>query len=270
MSDWAQYLARGSPPVKRALIGGNWKCNNTVEKVKQLVSHLNAAGQFPLSSEVVIAVPSIHIPLAKSLFREDVAVSSQDIGINPGYGAYTGEVSGVMLADLGIKWTLTGHSERRVGFGFPGETSAVVGKKTKIAINSGLSVIACIGEQLADRQSGNTMNVCAEQLAAIAAALSPNDWKKVVIAYEPVWAIGTGVTASPAQAEETHANIRAWLTTNVSAEVAKAVRIIYGGSVKGSNSIELISCPNIDGFLVGGASLLPEFVDIIKCTSGRV
>ena len=179
-------------------------------------------------------------------------------------GAFTGEVSAKLLKDAGINWTLTGHSERRVGFGIPGETSAVVGRKTAVALKNGMSVIACIGEQLADREAGTTMNVCSEQLAAIAAELNEADWKRVVIAYEPVWAIGTGKVATPEQAEETHGQIRAWIAANVSSAVAHAVRIIYGGSVKGSNCKALIACPNIDGFLVGGASLLPEFVDIIK------
>jgi triosephosphate isomerase len=130
-----------------------------------------------------------------------------------------------------------------------------------------MSVIACIGEKLAEREAGTTMVVCAEQLAAIAACLKEADWKKVVIAYEPVWAIGTGKVATPEQAEETHSQIRAWIANFVSPVVAREVRIIYGGSVKGNNCKSLISCPNIDGFLVGGASLLPEFVDIIKCTA---
>ena len=171
-----------------------------------------------------------------------------------------------MLADAGINWTLTGHSERRVGFGYPGETSHVVGVKTKNAISKGLSVMACIGEQLADRQNGTTMNVVSEQLDAIKASLVEADWKKVVIAYEPVWAIGTGVTASPQQAQETHAEIRAWLKKHVSATVAAETRIIYGGSATASNCKELYSQPDINGFLVGGASLKPEFVDIINCT----
>lgn len=188
----------------------------------------------------------------------------QDVGFNAGVGAYTGEVSASLLADAGVKWTLTGHSERRVGFGYPGETDDVVGKKTAVAIAAGLSVIACIGEQLAERESGNTMNVCARQLAAIAKYLKEADWKKVVVAYEPVWAIGTGKVATPEQAEETHHQIRNWIAANVSQAVADNVRIVYGGSVKGNNCKALISCPNIDGFLVGGASLLPEFVDIIK------
>lgn len=172
-----------------------------------------------------------------------------------------------ILADSGIKWTLTGHSERRVGFGFPGEPSIVVGQKTKNGITGGLSVIACIGEQLADRQSGNTMTVVSEQLEALKASLTVADWKKVVLAYEPVWAIGTGVTASPEQAQETHADIRAWLNKNISPEVAAETRIIYGGSATAANSASLYGKPDINGFLVGGASLKPEFIQIINSTA---
>jgi len=251
------------------LIGGNWKCNGTLSQVKKLVEKLNEGGSFPLESEVVIAVPSIHLLSVKQSVRSDISIASQDVCVNPGYGAFTGEISAAMLVDSGVKWTLTGHSERRVGFGFPGETSEVVARKTKTAIAAGMWVIACIGEQLSDRQAGKTMDVCSEQLSAIAAALTPEDWSKVVIAYEPVWAIGTGVTASPAQAEETQGQVRGWIAANVSPQVANAVRIIYGGSVKGNNCKELIACPNIDGFLVGGASLLPEFNDIIKCSAGH-
>lgn len=151
-----------------------------------------------------------------------------------------------------------------MGFGAPGESNELVGRKTAAGVRAGLKIIACIGEHLAERESGSTMVVCAQQLAAIAAELKPADWKHVVIAYEPVWAIGTGKVATPEQAEETHAQIRQWIAANVSADIARDVRILYGGSVKASNSRTLISCPNIDGFLVGGASLLPEFVDIIK------
>jgi triosephosphate isomerase len=188
------------------------------------------------------------------------------VSFKTGYGAFTGELSADMLVDAGINWTLTGHSERRVGFGYPGETSHVVGIKTKNAIGKGMSAIACIGEQLSDRQNGNTMKVCAEQLEAIKGALAEADWKKVVIAYEPVWAIGTGVTATPQQAQETHKEIREWLRKNVSPAVADQTRIIYGGSATGANCQELYAQPDINGFLVGGASLKPEFVDIINCT----
>lgn len=173
-------------------------------------------------------------------------------------------MTGALLADSGIKWTLVGHSERRAGFGGQGENSQQVAVKTKNALAANISVILCIGESLNDRESGKTMDVLIEQLSACAAILSPKDWKKIVVAYEPIWAIGTGKVATPEQAEETHYHIRQWIEKNVSREVASEIRIIYGGSVKGSNSVDLIKCPNIDGFLVGGASLLPEFVDIIK------
>jgi len=250
----------------RALIGGNWKCNGTVATVKQMAEVLNAGGALSANSEVVIAAPALHLASLKGMLRPEISVCAEDVGYKNGYGAFTGEHSADMLADAGIKWTLTGHSERRVGFGIPGETSEVVGIKTKNAINSGLSVMACIGEQLADRQNGTTMNVCAEQLDAIKAALETGDWKKVVIAYEPVWAIGTGVTASPEQAQETHKEIREWLAKNINAEVAAETRIIYGGSASAANCDALYSQPDINGFLVGGASLKAEFLNIINCT----
>jgi triosephosphate isomerase len=148
---------------------------------------LNAAGTFSANSEVVIACPAIHLAAMKATFRPDIAVCAEDVGFKKGYGAMTGEMSAEMLADAGIKWTLTGHSERRVGFGYPGETSHVVGVKTKNAVDAGMSVMACIGEMLADRQNGTTMKVCAEQLEALKKSLKTEDWKKVVIAYEPVW-----------------------------------------------------------------------------------
>lgn len=250
----------------RAVIGGNWKCNGTVESVKAMAEVLNKAGSFSPNSEVVIAAPSIHLQALKSIIRPDISVCAQDVSFKTGYGAFTGELTADIIADSGLKWAITGHSERRVGFGYPGETSAVVGQKTKNAVAKGLSVMACIGEQLADRQNGTTMVVCAEQLDALKASLTEADWKQVVIAYEPVWAIGTGVTASPEQAQETHAQIRAWLAKNVSATVAAETRILYGGSATGSNCNELYSQPDINGFLVGGASLKQEFVTIINST----
>eukprot|EP00605_Chrysophyceae_sp_TOSAG23-4_P000230 GSChrysophyteH1.ASY1.ANO1.267.1 assembled CDS len=216
--------------ITKALIGGNWKCNGT-------------------------------------RFRRDIAACAEDVSFKSGYGAMTGEMSAEMLTDSGINWTLTGHSERRVGFGMPGETSHIVGVKTKNAIDAGMSVMACIGEQLEDRQNGSTMAVCAEQLLAIKAALTTSDWKNVVVAYEPVWAIGTGVVATPEQAQQTHKEIRQWLADNVGDDVAQSTRIIYGGSASASNCNDLYAQPDINGFLVGGASLKPEFVDIINCTS---
>lgn len=249
---------------RRMLIGGNWKCNGTVDEMKKIIGDINASGAFPADTEVVIAVPSVHLTRAKDLFRSDVNVCSEDCGLNPGFGAYTGETSAAILLDAGINWTLAGHSERRKGFGMSGETNEIVGKKAKGAIDAGMCVIACIGEKLADRENGTTMNILAAQLAAIANELKVEDWAKVVIAYEPVWAIGTGKVATPEQAEQTIENCRLWIASNVSVEVAKAVRLIYGGSVNGKNCTTLLECKNIDGFLVGGASLKPEFVDIIQ------
>lgn len=180
-------------------------------------------------------------------------------------GAYTGEVSAEMIADAGIPWVILGHSERR---SLCGETSELVAKKVKYAIDHGLNVMACIGETLAEREAGNTLNVCYSQMAPIAAALTKDDWSHVVIAYEPVWAIGTGKVATPAQAQEVHAGVRAWLKDNVSPEVASSTRIQYGGSVNAGNCEELASQPDIDGFLVGGASLNgPDFVKICNSAS---
>jgi triosephosphate isomerase (TIM) len=169
-----------------------------------------------------------------------------------------------MLKDLGINWTIVGHSERRAGFGMQGESNEIVGGKAKAALSAGLCVIACVGEQLTHREQGITMTIVSGQLAAIRDAISLEEWNRVVVAYEPVWAIGTGKVATPEQAEETHAHIKDWLADNVSPEIARKTRIIYGGSVSGSNCQQLIACPNIDGFLVGGASLKPDFLNIIK------
>ncbi|KAJ1551351.1 triosephosphate isomerase [Cladochytrium tenue] len=164
-----------------------------------------------------------------------------------------------MLKDIGVSWTILGHSERRDIFG---ESDEFVGKKVAYAIAQGLSVIACVGEKLEHREAGLTSEVVFRQLKAIAAELKPADWAAVVVAYEPVWAIGTGKVATPAQAQEVHKDIRGWLTENVSAEVAEATRILYGGSVNAKNSTELQKELDIDGFLIGGASLTGDFATI--------
>jgi triosephosphate isomerase (TIM) len=250
--------------TKRNLIGGNFKCNGNISSLNEIVNVLNEGGDIPESSEVVIGVPAIHINRVQSIIRSEINIASQDCGLN-GNGAYTGEHSAEMLKDAGVNWTLTGHSERRTGFGMNGETSAIVATKTYNALKAGMSVILCIGEQLAERESGETMRICIEQLKPVIDILSLDDWKNVVIAYEPVWAIGTGKVATPEQAEETHKQIREHITT-LNTDIASNIRIIYGGSVNGKNCKGLISCDNIDGFLVGGASLKPEFNDIIRCT----
>jgi triosephosphate isomerase len=255
--------------TRKFVIGGNWKCNGNVVAVSELVTMLNKAGPFPANAEVVIAPTALHVPGVKAALRSDIAVALQNCSAD-GFGAFTGEIAPQMISNFGLKWVITGHSERRTGFGMAGESSELVALKTKNAINAGLNVMACIGESLEVREAGNTLKVVLdEHLAAIAKVLSDAQWKNVVIAYEPVWAIGTGKTASPEQAQEVHAAIRKWLSENVSPEVAESTRIIYGGSVKGSNAGILAGCADIDGFLVGGASLKPEFIDIINAVEGK-
>lgn len=174
-------------------------------------------------------------------------------------GAFTGEISPAMLKDIGADWVIIGHSERRQIFN---ETDELIAEKTAHALAEGLKVIACIGETLQEREAGQTEAVVFRQSKALAATIK--DWTNVVVAYEPVWAIGTGKTATPAQAQEVHAALRKWFAENVSPAVSAAVRIQYGGSVTAANCKELASQPDIDGFLVGGASLKPEFVQIVN------
>ncbi|CAE7619369.1 TPIP1, partial [Symbiodinium microadriaticum] len=173
---------------RRCLIGGNWKCNGTVAEVNEMIRLLNGV-DVPSTSEVVIGVPAIHLANCKANFKPDIAVSSEDVSVRSGFGAYTGEMTAQMLVDSGITWAIVGHSERRDGFG---ESNELVAKKVKQAIDGGMSVIACIGENLDERESGVTDEVNGTQLAAMAAVLAVADWTKVVIAYEPKWAIGTG------------------------------------------------------------------------------
>jgi len=243
-------------------VGGNWKCNGTAEEVKKIVSTLNEA-EFPTDVvEVVVSPPFVFLPLVKDLLRSDIQLAAQNCWVRKG-GAFTGEVSAEMLVNLGIPWVILGHSERRL---ILNESNEFVGDKVAYALSQGLKVIACVGETLEQRESGSTMAVVAAQTKAIADQVS--NWSNVVLAYEPVWAIGTGKVASPAQAQEVHYELRKWLQENVGPEVAASTRIIYGGSVNGANCKELATQPDVDGFLVGGASLKPEFIEIIK--SGTV
>jgi len=256
----------GSPAPegeRQYLIGGNWKCNGTIASVKELCKTFNEAGPLPANVEVAIGAPFIHIGTCLENLRDDFAISAQNCGVD-GTGARTGETAATQLKDAGVEWVIIGHSERREGFGMAGEDCDLCAKKLKIAIDAGLKVMFAIGEKLEERNAGTTMDVCACQLKPAAAILDEADWANVAIAYEPVWAIGTGVTASPEQAQETHANIRAWMSENVSPEVAAAVRIQYGGSMKGANAKALLAQPDIDGGLIGGASLTADFINVIK------
>lgn len=238
------------------IVGGNWKCNGTTESIAQLISDLNA-GTITKDVEVVCAPPFVYLAQAQASLGPPYEIAAQNVWTGAG-GAYTGEISADMIKDLGIKWTITGHSERRA---LCGETNEIVAEKTAYALSLGLKVIVCIGESLEERQNGSTLSVCCAQLKAVAEVVS--DWSNVVIAYEPIWAIGTGVVATPEQAQETHAGIRKWMAAAVSPEVASNLRIQYGGSVNAGNCNVLAQQEDIDGFLVGGASLQGEsFVTI--------
>ncbi len=191
-------------------------------------------------------------------------MGAQNCGVNEKEGAYTGETCASQLLDVGVTWVIIGHSERREGFGMAGEDDELCAKKLKVALDAGLKVMFAIGEKKEEREAGTTMDVCAKQLEPAAKLLSEEDWKNVAIAYEPVWAIGTGLTATPEMAQETHASIREWMATNVSEDVAKAVRIQYGGSMKGANAKDLLAQPDIDGGLIGGASLKADFFNVVN------
>lgn len=250
------------PKMSRTFfVGGNWKCNGTTKSITELcaawkTSTDDGAKYNGKPVEIVIAPPALYAHTTKALLPANFEISLQDC--YTATGAYTGEIAADMLVDAGIPWVITGHSERRSKFG---ESDKIVADKTAYALSKGIKVIACIGELLEEREAGNTMAVNERQLSAIAAKVS--DWSNVVIAYEPVWAIGTGKVATPAQAQEVHAALRAWLAANISPEVAEAMRIIYGGSVKPANANDLSTQTDIDGFLVGGASLKPDFIAVI-------
>ena len=203
----------------------------------------------------MIAPPALYLDFVKqNLNKSTVEVAAQNVFNKPN-GAFTGEISASQLQDLGIKWTILGHSERRNELG---ESDEFVASKTKYALDNGISVIWCCGESKDTRQAGETIKFVENQLAALAKQISESDWKNVVVAYEPIWAIGTGLVATKEQAQEVHAAIRSWLKQNVSDKVAQETRILYGGSVNAKNCKDLAKEEDIDGFLVGGASLKPE------------
>jgi len=259
MSSSISSSSTGSSSSRRVFIGGNWKCNGTRSTIESLVSKLNSVvNDIPKNVDVCVAPTNIHLDLVKSTLNKQYIVSAQNCSV--GQGAYTGEVSADQLVDFGLKWTILGHSERRQLFG---ANDSTIAKQVASALQHGLSVIACIGETLDERKADKTLEVVERQLGAIAGIVD-NRWDKIVVAYEPVWAIGTGVTASAAQAQEVHAAIRKYLTNNYGSSVASNTRIIYGGSVNAKNCDELIRETDIDGFLVGGASLKgDEFATII-------
>ncbi|KAJ4331139.1 triosephosphate isomerase [Didymella glomerata] len=246
--------------ARQFFIGGNFKMNGSIESIKKIVQNLNDAKLDP-NAEVVIAPPALYLLLTREHLRKGLEVAAQNVYDKPN-GAFTGEISAEQLKDSGITWTILGHSERRT---ILQEDDAFIASKTKAALDGGISVILCCGESLEQREAGTTVDVVTKQLKAVADKVK--DWSKIVVAYEPIWAIGTGKVATTEQAQEVHAAIREWLKKEVSSEAAEKTRILYGGSVNEKNCSELAKQADIDGFLVGGASLKPAFVDIINANS---
>lgn len=247
--------------MRTPFVVGNWKLHKHVGDALALVTELKNQLAAVKGVAVGVAPPFTALyPVAKRLEDSPIAVASQDCYWEE-KGAFTGEVAPGMLKDVGCTWAIIGHSERRQFFG---ETDDTVAKKTRAALAAGLGAIVCVGETLAQRDAGTTTAVVETHLGALR-GLGVEVAERLVIAYEPVWAIGTGRTATPGQAQEVHAFIRAWLGKELGPAMAAAVRIQYGGSVKPDNAVELMRQPDIDGALVGGASLqAADFVAICK------
>jgi len=233
------------------LIAGNWKLNKTTDEAVELATAIQAGADAPGVDVLVSPVFTVLAAVSKALKGSKVFLAGQNMHSELS-GAYTGEISPTMLTDVGCSHVILGHSERRQYFG---ETDEGVAKKTKVALDNGLLPISCVGETLEKREAGKTMDVVGRQVDAILNAVSAEEAVKVVIAYEPVWAIGTGKVATPEQAQEVHAFIRKRASEVHGPAVADAVRILYGGSVKPDNVKGLMALPDVDGALVGGASL---------------
>lgn len=233
--------------------------NGSLESIKSIVDRLNES-KLSDSAEVVIAPPAPYLYWAVQHNKKapKVEIAAQN-AYNKASGAYTGEISAESLKDIGVQWVILGHSERRT---ILKESDEFIASKTKFALDNGVKVILCIGETLEERKAGATLKVTARQLKAVSDIVK--DWTNIVVAYEPVWAIGTGLAATPEDAEETHVGIRKQLAETIGADQAEKTRILYGGSVNGKNASTFKDKKNIDGFLVGGASLKPEFVDIVN------
>ncbi len=247
--------------MRSKIVAGNWKMNKnrdeTVALVGEIVSHMDQT-----SAEVMVAPTFVHLNAAiDSLDSSDVEVIAQNMHFAPS-GAFTGEISAGMLRNIGIRTVIIGHSERRALFG---ETDELLAKKVQSALENGLRVIFCFGEELEDRKGGNHFTIVESQLKNALFELDAKAWDQIVLAYEPVWAIGTGETASPEQAQEMHAFIRKTIGAAYDQHTAEGVSILYGGSVKPGNAAEIFSKPDVDGGLIGGASLnSSDFLAIVK------
>ncbi|WHF52071.1 triose-phosphate isomerase [Chryseobacterium gotjawalense] len=249
--------------MRKNIVAGNWKMNKNVIEAQQLMFQLlDYKKHNATQCEVWIAPPALYLMMAKDVFaHNEIGVFAQDISAHES-GAYTGEISADMLASIHAAGAIIGHSERRL---YHGETDAHCNVKVKLALDKGLTPIYCNGETLEQRIAGQHLEVVKNQTEVALFSLTAEEIKKVVIAYEPVWAIGTGETASPEQAQEIHAHIRNLIAGKYGQDVADEISILYGGSVKPDNAKEIFSQPDIDGGLIGGAALKSDdFAKIIE------
>jgi len=249
--------------MRRKIVAGNWKLQGSADFTATLVGQLVQAG-VPAGVEMVVIPPAPYLALAVEQAGGALAVGGQDVSAQAA-GAYTGEVAASMLVDCGARYVLVGHSERRQ---YHAETSALVAGKFKAALDAGLVPVLCVGETLAEREAGQMEAVIAAQLLPVLELVGAAGLGRGVVAYEPVWAIGTGVTASPAQAQAVHAFIRG-VVAAADATIADSLSILYGGSVKPDNASELFSQPDVDGGLVGGASLVAADFTAIANAAAR-
>ena len=239
--------------MRQKIVAGNWKMNTTVPEGIELAKAVVAkSAEVPANVKLIIATPFTHLyPVAEVVKGTVVSLSAENCA-DKEKGAYTGEVAANMLASVGCEYTILGHSERRQYYG---ETDEKLVEKTKLALANGLKVILCVGENLEEREAGKHFDICKSQIVNVLYNFTAEDMKNIVVAYEPVWAIGTGKTATSEQAEEIHAFIRNVIAEKFGAEVAEETTILYGGSCKPSNAKELFAQKDIDGGLIGGAAL---------------
>ncbi|MGD1945437.1 MAG: triose-phosphate isomerase [Croceivirga sp.] len=250
--------------MRTQIVAGNWKMNKNLEETEALLSEL--AAKLPdTEAEVIVAPTFVNLASARTQLESSVIeVAAQNMHFAEN-GAYTGEISADMLLNVGVQTVILGHSERRAYFG---EDDVLLTKKVDMALSKNIRVVFCFGEELEDRKSGNHFSVVEGQLKNAIFHLTTDKWKHIVLAYEPVWAIGTGETASPEQAQEMHAFIRKTIQEAYNETVASGVTILYGGSVKPANAKEIFSKPDVDGGLIGGASLkCDDFIAIVKAIS---
>ncbi len=250
---------------RKTIIAGNWKMNKTPAAARQLIEELKPLVSKAKWCDVVLCVPFVDIPNAiKATKGAKIAIGAQNMHFEAS-GAYTGEISADMLTELGVKYVIIGHSERRQYFA---ETDETVNRKVHAALKAGLRPIVCVGESLAQRDLGITIEHIRLQVKSALSGVDATSIKRIVIAYEPIWAIGTGRTATADQAEEVCSAIRDCIREMYGARVARSVTIQYGGSMNAANAAELLSKPNVDGGLIGGASLKPaDFATIVNAAN---